>query len=98
MSVLHNMVHAVSSVFGCQHDRLTRPFTIRNQSYMVCLDCGHEIFYSMDKMRRLNRREVRQLRHSLLETAPPAKAPAASHLTPGHAAPGHAVKDTTIAA
>lgn len=61
MRVLHSVVHAVSSVFGCQHDRLTRPFTIQKKSYMVCLNCGHEVFYSMDEMRRLTRREVRRL-------------------------------------
>ena len=37
MRVLGNVVHAVSSVFGYQHERLSRPFTIEQQSYMVCL-------------------------------------------------------------
>ena len=62
MRVLTNVVHAISSVFGCQHDRLSRPFTIKSQSYMVCLECGRKLFYSTDEMRRLSRREVRHLR------------------------------------
>jgi hypothetical protein len=64
MRVLHNVMHLVSSVFGCQHERLSRPFTIQQQSYMVCLECGRKQFYSMQEMRRLSRREVRQL-HAL---------------------------------
>lgn len=62
MRVLRTAMHAFTSVFGCQHDRLTRPFTIEQQSYMVCLECGHKLFYSMDEMRRLSRREVKHLR------------------------------------
>jgi len=61
MRVLHDVVHALSSVFGCPHDRMTRPFTIDRQSYMVCLECGRKVFYSTEQMRRLSRREVRQL-------------------------------------
>ncbi len=61
MRVLHNVVHAISSVFGCTHDRMTRPFTIDRQSYMVCLECGKKVFYSTEQMRRLSRREVRHL-------------------------------------
>ncbi len=61
MRVLHNVVHAISSVFGCPHDRMTRPFTIDRQSYMVCLECGTKVFYSTEQMRRLSRREVRRL-------------------------------------
>ena len=73
MRVLYSVVHAVSSVFGCQHDRLSRPFTIAHQSYMVCLDCGHQVFYSMDEMRRLTRREVRRLRVTAAGKMPPEK-------------------------
>ncbi len=61
MRVLRDVINTVSSVFGCQHDRLSRPFTIERQSYMVCLECGLKVFYSMDEMRRLSRREVRRL-------------------------------------
>ncbi len=29
-----------SSLFGCWHKRLTRPFTSDKNSYMACLECG----------------------------------------------------------
>ena len=61
MKVLRHFAHALTSVFGCQHERLTRPFTIQRQSYMVCLECGQKVFYSMEQMRRLSRREVRRM-------------------------------------
>ncbi len=53
---------AVDLCLGCRHNRLTRPFTIENESYMVCLDCGKQLFYSMEDMRRLSGRELRHLR------------------------------------
>ena len=74
MRVLRTAMHAFTSVFGCQHDRLTRPFTIEHQSYMVCLDCGHKLYYSMQEMRCLSRREVKRLR--LMEAGPLYLAPA----------------------
>ncbi len=61
MQAIRNLAHALTSVFGCRHDRLTRPFTIQQQSYMVCLECGQKVFYSMDEMRRLSRREIRRM-------------------------------------
>ncbi len=30
----------VGKIFGCWHNKLTRPFTIRSGSYRACLDCG----------------------------------------------------------
>lgn len=53
---------AIDMCLGCNHGRLTRPFTIEDESYMVCLDCGTQLFYSLEDMRRLSRREVRRLR------------------------------------
>ncbi len=64
MRVLTHVVDSITSVFGCRHDRLSRPFTIQSQSYMVCLECGRKVFYSMDEMRRLSRGEVRRLRNA----------------------------------
>jgi|GEM_PF-1073100 DNA-directed RNA polymerase subunit RPC12/RpoP len=46
---------------GCRHSRLTRPFTIQNETYKVCLDCGKQIFYSPVTMMPLSAREVRRL-------------------------------------
>jgi hypothetical protein len=27
-------------IFGCRHREMSRPFTIRGESYRTCLDCG----------------------------------------------------------
>lgn len=40
--------------FGCSHGHLTRPFTLQAQSYKVCLDCGKQFPYSLEKMRVLH--------------------------------------------
>ena len=48
-------------IFGCRHDRLTRPFTIEAHTYKVCLDCGKQVFYSAETMRPLSGREVRRM-------------------------------------
>lgn len=48
-------------LLGCRHDRLTRPFTIQQQTYKVCLSCGKHIFYSADAMRPLTGRELRRM-------------------------------------
>jgi hypothetical protein len=76
MRVLTQVVHSITSVFGCRHDRLSRPFTIQGQSYMVCLECGRKVFYSMDEMRRLSRGELRRMRSAQQTTV--AIAPAAA--------------------
>lgn len=48
-------------LLGCRHDRLTRPFTIEQQTYKVCLECGKQIYYSADTMRPLKGREIRRI-------------------------------------
>jgi hypothetical protein len=49
-------------LFGCSHGRLTRPFTIQEETYMVCLDCGKQIYYSAKEMRPLSAWEVRRMK------------------------------------
>lgn len=49
-------------LFGCSHGRLTRPFTIKEETYMVCLDCGKQIYYSAKEMRPLSAWEVRRMK------------------------------------
>ncbi len=44
--------------FGCSHGHLTRPFTLRAHSYKVCLDCGKQFPYSLEKMRLLHSWEL----------------------------------------
>jgi hypothetical protein len=48
--------------FGCTHDRLTRPFTLQEETYKVCLDCGAQIYYSPVTMRPLSAREIRRMK------------------------------------
>ena len=44
--------------FGCSHGHLTRPFTLQAHSYKVCLDCGRQFPYSLEKMRLLHPWEI----------------------------------------
>ncbi|HUB17027.1 MAG TPA: hypothetical protein VL990_00230 [Acidobacteriaceae bacterium] len=41
---------------------MTRPFTLKNETYEVCLDCGKQIYYSPTEMRRLTPFEVRRMK------------------------------------
>ena len=68
LSTIYNF--ALSTFLGCHHRRMTRPFTIENECYMVCLDCGRQRFYSTETMRLLGRRESRRLRAALAARPP----------------------------
>jgi hypothetical protein len=37
---------------ACRHRHQSRPFTLENRTYTVCLDCGKEIGYSLTEWRR----------------------------------------------
>jgi hypothetical protein len=39
-------------LFGCRHERYTFPQTAGVTTYVCCLDCGKEFFYSWDEMER----------------------------------------------
>jgi hypothetical protein len=47
---------------ACRHCHQSRPFTLDNQTYKVCLDCGKKIGYSLERMAPLSLRERRELR------------------------------------
>jgi hypothetical protein len=49
-------------IFGCRHWSQTRPFTLEQQTYKVCLDCGKQIYYSRERMTPLSAREVRRMK------------------------------------
>jgi hypothetical protein len=49
-------------IFGCRHWSQTRPFTLEQQTYKVCLDCGKQIYYSTERMTPLSAREVRRMK------------------------------------
>jgi len=59
LQALFNFFYEI--LLGCRHDRLTRPFTIQQQTYKVCLDCGKQVYYSADTMRPLRARELRRI-------------------------------------
>jgi RNA polymerase-binding transcription factor DksA len=47
---------------ACRHRRQSRPFTLDNQTYKVCLDCGKEIEYSLERMAPISVRERWELK------------------------------------
>jgi len=49
-------------LFGCSHSKLSRPFTLNEETYEVCLDCGKQIYYSAQEMRPLTPWEVRRMK------------------------------------
>jgi hypothetical protein len=62
MSILRAIFNFLYEILlGCRHDHLTRPFTIKKQTYKVCLDCGKHLFYSADTMLPLSGRELRRM-------------------------------------
>lgn len=50
--------------FGCRHERQTRPFTLKDETYKVCLECGKHLFYSPVTMRLLSNRELKKMRRA----------------------------------
>ncbi|HEV2279233.1 MAG TPA: hypothetical protein VGS02_13710 [Acidobacteriaceae bacterium] len=54
-------------LLGCSHSRLTRPFTIQGETYMVCLSCGKQVYYSAKEMRPLSMGEVRRMKAAVAE-------------------------------
>lgn len=63
MDWIHSVLEMVyDTLFGCGHDRLTRPFTLKKQTYMVCLDCGRHVYYSAERMEPLSSGEIRRMR------------------------------------
>jgi hypothetical protein len=72
-------------LFGCSHNRLTRPFTIDQETYMVCLDCGKQVYYSAQEMRPLSAWEVRRMKAARAGEVKVVPIPAGvQHLTPVH--------------
>ena len=71
-------------LFGCSHNRLTRPFTLNEETYKVCLDCGKQIYYSAREMRPLTPWEVRRMKAANAGEVKvmPAAAPGIPHLVP----------------
>lgn len=67
MNIVNRCLRGVLSffseiLFGCSHSRVTRPFTLQNETYKVCLDCGKQIYYSAQEMRPLTAWEIRRMK------------------------------------
>ena len=67
MSILVSCLRSVVRFFvellvGCSHSKVTRPFTIGQETYKVCLSCGKQIYYSATEMRPLTPREIRRMK------------------------------------
>jgi hypothetical protein len=43
--VAQNFQQALKFLFGCWHRTLSRPFTLSERTYEVCLSCGKEFAY-----------------------------------------------------
>jgi hypothetical protein len=37
-------------LFGCHHGHLSRVFTLKDETYRVCCDCGAKFAYSLESM------------------------------------------------
>jgi hypothetical protein len=46
----HPLAKVLDFAFGCRHRKLSRVFTIGNDSYRVCCDCGATLNYSWETM------------------------------------------------
>lgn len=57
-SVTHPVANALEYAFGCHHRKLSRVFTINNQTYRVCCDCGATFNYSLETMSIRHRRRL----------------------------------------
>jgi len=62
-----NIVRAIFNFFheiflGCRHNHLTRVFTLQEETYKACLDCGTHIPHSPVTLRTLSAREVRRMK------------------------------------
>jgi hypothetical protein len=63
MSILRAIFRFFYEIFfGCSHSHLTRIFTLKDETYRVCLDCGFHLPYSPVTMRPLSARDVRRMR------------------------------------
>jgi hypothetical protein len=63
MSILRAIFNSFYEIFlGCRHSRLTRVFTLQEETYKVCLDCGTHVPYSAATLRPLSAREARRVK------------------------------------
>ena len=44
------LVPILDFLFGCHHGHLSRVFTLEDETYRVCCDCGARFKYSLETM------------------------------------------------
>lgn len=59
--MLHNLI---SALFSCRHPtgKQSWPITLKNRTYRVCTECGHELPFDSDAFRLLTRRETQRFK------------------------------------
>jgi hypothetical protein len=59
--MVHNLIRAL---FSCRHptDKQSWPITLKDRTYRVCTDCGHELPFDSNAFRPLPRGEIRRLK------------------------------------
>lgn len=86
-------IRLYDNLFGCPHQHLSRPFTLENESYKVCLRCGRHLAYCAQQMRLLSRRELRRNERLRLISIPKViTMPASRRLTIARTKIGHGTR------
>lgn len=49
------LIGFIASLFGCWHENLSRPFTTKQGSYRVCIECGARRRFDTDSFKTLGR-------------------------------------------
>jgi hypothetical protein len=57
-TVTDPLANALDLAFGCHHRKLSRVFTIDNNTYRVCCDCGARFSDSLETMSIRHRRRL----------------------------------------
>lgn len=68
LRAIYNFFYEI--LLGCNHGHLTRPFTLQTHSYKVCLDCGRQLPYSLEKMRAMHPWEIARVPAQVTELTP----------------------------
>ena len=53
--MLNFLTGFIDFFFGCWHRDTSRAFTVAGETYIVCLDCGRRLPYSLEKMSVVDR-------------------------------------------
>jgi len=56
----------LQSLFGCTHRKTTFPMTIKAHTYIACLDCGKELPYNWENMKRISQPRFAGIRRAMV--------------------------------